>query len=121
MVLKYIVFQSTTNRRLPCIAKGEYPLRKAIVLVLVLISCSPVYVQPPLAVVHFTPLIVGNTISGCVSTNSDPLKAIRKAPQVYYINVPLHRVPRWCAPRLAWGLGVSTAQRSSIALKGVLQ
>ncbi|MDQ2997951.1 MAG: CHRD domain-containing protein [Chloroflexota bacterium] len=38
-------------------------------------------------VVNFSSLIAGNTISGCVSVDSDLVKAIRQNPQGYYINV----------------------------------
>jgi len=38
-------------------------------------------------VVNFTPLIAGSTVSGCVDVDPDLVKAIRKDPQAYYINV----------------------------------
>ena len=50
------------------------------------IHAAPAGVNGPV-VVPFTSLISGDTISGCVDVDSDLVKAIRKNPQEYYVNV----------------------------------
>jgi hypothetical protein len=56
------------------------------------IHAAPAGVNGPV-VVPFTSLISGNTISGCVSVDPDLVKAIRKDPQAYYINVHTTEYP----------------------------